>query len=159
MVDGGLVHSECTRLEASLKQTPPPNKTFVRLSPSDISGYSTHDTVSPSSADIVLLKLSSPAANGGEAVAVAVLMMWTASTLACVSVWFPVQESASSVGQKAFGAGKSTFRGGVLRRAWAKVERDKVIVHSVLPFCALCRGICHGQVLPRGTMSSKSIYN
>lgn len=37
--------------------------------------------------------------SGGEAVTFAVLMMWSPSTFACVSVWLPVQEIISSEGQ------------------------------------------------------------
>lgn len=78
-----------------------------------MSGYSTHDTVSLCVAEIVLLapSLSSPAATGVEAVTVAVLMMWAASTLACVNVWFPVQESTPSVGQKILATGTHRFKG------------------------------------------------
>lgn len=81
--------------------------TAACLSPTEIAGYSSHETVSPSPAEIVLLS-SLVFANSGDAVAVAVLMIWTPSTFACVSVWIPVQEIASSVGQSVLEAREST---------------------------------------------------
>lgn len=72
-----------------------------------MAGYNSHETVSPSPAETMLLS-SLVVANSGEAVAVAVLMIWTLSTFACVSVWVPVQEIASSVGQSVLEAREST---------------------------------------------------